>query len=118
MAELRQKENIHFDYDDDADVMYVSFGTNEPSHSEHVNDFVLLDIGLFTGLPTGFSILHCKELKEEEFKSFLGDIREMVQQQLMKKAEKRFHQKVQASNRIFNRALKEARDEKKELVEA
>ena len=44
-------------YDKEADVLYVSFGTNEPSYCEPLNNFLLLELGMFTNQPTGFRII-------------------------------------------------------------
>ena len=59
MAEKINK--MKFDYDDKADVLYVSLGTGEPSFSEEIDDHVVVDFGMYTGAPTGFQILHVKE---------------------------------------------------------
>lgn len=45
------------DYDKEADVLYVSFGTDEPSYCESLNNFVLLELGAFTRQPTGFRVI-------------------------------------------------------------
>ena len=53
MASSRQKIN----YDDKADVLYVTFGTNEPSYCEPLSNFLLLELGIFTNQPTGFRVI-------------------------------------------------------------
>jgi len=45
------------DYDKEADVLYVSFGIDEPSYCESLNSFVLLELGAFTRQPTGFRVI-------------------------------------------------------------
>lgn len=45
------------DYDKEADVLYVSFGIDEPSYCEPLNSFVLLELGAFTRQPTGFRVI-------------------------------------------------------------
>ena len=45
------------DYDKDADVLYVSFGIEEPSYCESLNSFILLELGAFTRQPTGFRVI-------------------------------------------------------------
>lgn len=60
MAE-RAENKMKFDYDQEADVLYCSFGTGEPSFSEEVDDHVVIDFGIYTGAPTGFQVLHVKE---------------------------------------------------------
>lgn len=53
MAEI----NIKFDYDKDADVLYISLGTGEPSYCEEVDDILLVEKGFETNNITGFRIL-------------------------------------------------------------
>ena len=52
--------NIDFSetYDQEDDVYYVTFKTGEPSYCVEVNDVILLEVGLFSNLPTGFRILN------------------------------------------------------------
>jgi hypothetical protein len=45
-------------YDQEDDVYYVTFKTGEPSYCVEVDDVLLLEVGLFTNLPTGFRILN------------------------------------------------------------
>ena len=58
------------DYDNEADVLYVNFGTNEPSYCEPINEFLLLEVGMFTSQPTGFRIIQPrkKNIKKIAFK--------------------------------------------------
>lgn len=49
------------DYDEFGDVLYVTFGTGEPSYCEEVDDFLLLELGIFSNLPTGFRFIGFKE---------------------------------------------------------
>lgn len=52
--------NIDFSetYDQEDDIYYVTFKTGEPSSCVEVDDELLLEVGLFTNLPTGFRILN------------------------------------------------------------
>ena len=45
-------------YDQEDDICYVTFKTGEPSYCIEVDDALLLEVGLFTNLPTGFRILN------------------------------------------------------------
>ena len=45
-------------YDAEGDTYYVTFKTGEPSYCVEVDDLLLLEVGLFTNLPTGFRILN------------------------------------------------------------
>ena len=52
--------NIDFSetYDQEDDTYYVTFKTGEPSYCLELDDVLLLELGLFTNLPTGFRILN------------------------------------------------------------
>ena len=50
-------------YDKEADVYYVTVKTGEPSIVEEHDDRLLVEIGIFTGLPTGFRILNYSKHK-------------------------------------------------------
>ena len=54
------KINIPFSeiYNEEDDVDYVSFKTAEPSYCVEVDDVLVIELGLFTNLPTGFRILN------------------------------------------------------------
>ncbi len=44
-------------YDEEADVLYVSFGGEEPCYTENLDDFLMVEVGWFSRLPRGFRIL-------------------------------------------------------------
>jgi len=48
---------IHFEYDAQADMLYVNFGVDEVSVTTEVNEDLLLDVGYYSGLVTGFRIV-------------------------------------------------------------
>ena len=70
MAKTKPNE-MKVDYDEAADVLYVSFGTGEPSFSEEIDGQILVDFGIYTGAPTGFQVLHIKETGIAEIKVML-----------------------------------------------
>jgi hypothetical protein len=45
-------------YDQEEDIYYVTVMTGEPSYVVEVDDRLLIEVGLFTDLPTGFRILN------------------------------------------------------------
>ena len=59
------KMNIPFSevYNEEDDIYYVTFKTGEPSYCLELNDVLLLEMGLFTNLPTGFRVLDFKKNK-------------------------------------------------------
>ena len=52
--------NIDFSetYDQESDTHYATFKTGEPSYCIEVDDVILLELGMFSNLPTGFRILN------------------------------------------------------------
>lgn len=56
------KTNIEVDetYDKEGDVYYVTFKTGEPSVAMEVDDMLIMEVGVFTKMPTGFRILNYK----------------------------------------------------------
>lgn len=50
------------DYDQKADVMYVSFGGSEPAYFEELSDGIFLARGLFTDKPVGTRIIGYRRL--------------------------------------------------------
>jgi len=66
-------------YDQENDVYYFTFKTGEPSYCVEVNDVLVLEIGLFTKLPTGFRILNMtkqdtKRVPLEVVRKHLADV--------------------------------------------
>ena len=62
---MAEEKNVLFiepkvNYDDDQDVLYVTFGTGEPSYCEEVDDIMLIERGFFSNKVTGFRILNAK----------------------------------------------------------
>lgn len=49
--------NIHFDFDEESDILYISLGTNEPSYCEEIDDILLVERGYFSHQITGFQIM-------------------------------------------------------------
>jgi hypothetical protein len=52
-------------YDKEDDVYYVNFGTGEPSYSVEVDDVLVVEVGMFSNLPTGYRILNRSKIKTE-----------------------------------------------------
>lgn len=51
-------------YDQEDDVYYVTVKTGEPSLVMEHDDRILFEVGIFTGMPTGFRILNFTKNKE------------------------------------------------------
>ena len=52
-------------YDQESDVYYVSFQSGEPSIVSEHDDTLLIEIGMFSGLPTGVRILNYSKHKDQ-----------------------------------------------------
>ena len=55
---MAKKEiDVRHQYDRESDVLYVRFGEQEPTYVENLDDFVLIEIGWFSGLPRGVRLI-------------------------------------------------------------
>ena len=52
-------------YDKENDVYYVSFGTGEPSYCVEVDDMLVVDVGFFSHVPTGYRILNKSKVQAQ-----------------------------------------------------
>jgi len=77
----------------------VTFNTGEPSYCEEIDDFLLLELGVFTKLPTGFRIIG---LKEQEKRLHSRIMRQKVQDAVKIQLQKH---KKRATSRIENEIL-------------
>lgn len=55
------KEGLNIDYDEDADVLYISLGQPKPAISIEVNDGDLMRVDPFTDELVGITVLDFKE---------------------------------------------------------
>jgi hypothetical protein len=63
MAKDKKIETSH-SYDKEADVLYIAFGgDDEPTYAEEVDDVIVLEIGWFTRLPKGLTVVGLKSHK-------------------------------------------------------
>jgi len=65
-------------YDRENDVYYVNFGTGEPSYCVEVDDVLVVEVGLFSSLPTGYRLLNRSKIQttrvsNQEIKRRLSD---------------------------------------------
>lgn len=65
-------------YDKEADVLYVSFGDDEPTYVDNIDDVLLIEVGCFSGLPKGFRILGARENKVQVSMVFVQQIKNRV----------------------------------------
>lgn len=57
-----QVNSINYHYDKEADVFYVNLKDDEPTYTKNIDDFIMLEIGWFSGLLRGFCLLGLKEM--------------------------------------------------------
>ena len=67
------KPKVEFEYVEEADVLYISLGTGEPSYSEEIDDVVVVDKGFFSHQITGFRLIGIRFHEIEEVKIILQD---------------------------------------------
>lgn len=77
---LKGSMNIDFSeyYDEEDDIYYVTFKTGEPSGVLELDDILLLEVGMFTGLPTGFRILNYSKHKVGGVEIALKQVRQAM----------------------------------------
>ncbi len=56
---MKVKPNV--DYDEEADVLYITFGSGEPSYGDPVDGFFLIERGMKTNQITGCQLIGIKE---------------------------------------------------------
>lgn len=101
---IRGKMNIDFSetYDLEDDTYYVTFKTGEPSYSVEMDDILLLEVGVFSNLPTGFRILNFKKhnVKAVKIKVLIKLIRKTLS-----KAPAMMHEREEAVERALEKVL-------------
>lgn len=76
----KMKSNSDFDqyYDEECDIYYVTFKTGEPSHIVELNNVILVEVGMFSSLPTGFRILNYSKSKLTNISFSVKDIHKKI----------------------------------------
>jgi hypothetical protein len=80
-------------YDQEDDTYYVTFKTGEPSYCIELDDILLLEVGIFTNLPTGFRILNFQKNKVKAVKIKVQTLLDKVQSAISDKAQPTFNQR-------------------------
>ncbi len=78
MAKRQLKVNQH--YDDEANVLYIAFGSDEPTYTENIDDIFMLEIGWFSRLPQGIRVVlpQGKKLKTVEMTLVINQMKKKV----------------------------------------
>ena len=92
-------------YDQEDDVYYVTLKTGEPSYCIEVDDILLLEVGVFTHVPTGFRILnfHKNDVKSVRIGVLIKKIRDHLVE--AEAARPRIELREQAVERALEKVL-------------
>ena len=94
-------------YDQEDDVYYVSFRTGEPSVVQEHDDTLMVEVGMFSGMPTGFRILKYTKHKTAA-NNLIQDMKALFQK-VIEAAESRIKaESAQRENRLtqfFEKAI-------------
>jgi uncharacterized protein YuzE len=71
--------DVKFDYDEDGDVLYISFGTGEPSYCDEVDDMLLVERGIITNAITGFRILDVRHHRIKSVQVWVGKMERILE---------------------------------------
>lgn len=114
MTGRTKPETIQLDCDDAADVLHVSRGTSEPSFGEEFDDLLVTDFGIYTGTPTGFQLLHVREIGIDK----VGTKLKRAHQKLLNQEGKLRSELVKKRDRLLKQAVERAGKQARNLVEA
>ncbi|MCK4418693.1 DUF2283 domain-containing protein [Candidatus Aerophobetes bacterium] len=101
------------DYDEHGDVLYVTFGTGEASYCEEIDDFLLLELGMFSNLPTGFQLIGFKEkIKQVGIKNTRIKIEGEIKVRIRKQGEpNRIKKVISDQEKTVRKAFRELTEE-------
>jgi hypothetical protein len=76
MAKGKKIEASH-SYDKEADVLYIAFGgDDEPTYGENIDDVTVLEIGWFTQLPKGLTVIGLKSHRITSIQGMVVQVRQ------------------------------------------
>ena len=103
-----------YSYDKEADVLYVSFGDDEPTYVENIDDLLLLEVGWFSGLPKGFRIMGPKyhNIKSVNMGMIIKQAKKQVRN-LMEERRKAIKQQEPVLADFFGKTLPDILQQKK-----
>ena len=88
-------------YDAETDTLYVSFGTGEPSYAEEIDDVFVVEMGMFSHLPTGFRVINFSKHKVKEI---LTAIKKVIKARI-RREEKEIYQHVRERAKQLERGV-------------
>ena len=91
-------------YDQEDDIYYVTMKTAEPSFTEEVDDVLLVELGMFTNMPTGFRILNYtkNKMKVEAFKEAFKEVCKAAGLRKLKSSKDRLRQIERRADKFFD----------------
>lgn len=97
--------NIDFSerYDQETDIYYVTFKTGEPSFVKELDDVLLLEIGIFTHMPTGFRVLNYSKRNVAGIQFHIVEAKKAL-----KETERSIPSRIEERSREFQTALESA----------
>ena|SRR2546423_12694294 len=91
-------------YDPEDDVMYVSFKTGEPSYCIEIDDLIMIEVGEFSKMPTGFRILQYHKKRDrivQTIKELSTKLKETIAQQARNSIQQREAAAEQALGKVL-----------------
>ena len=73
--------DVKFDYDEDGDVLYISFGTGEPSYCDEVDGMLLVERGIITNAIIGFRILDVRHHRIKSVQIWVGKMERILEKE-------------------------------------
>ena len=101
--------NISHHYDDDADILYIDFGSNEPCFSEEIDGFVMIDVGWFSKLPQGIQVIspRARRLRAVNLRLIVQQV-EAKCKALMEQQAKQIHSQEPILHNVLGNVLSQA----------
>jgi hypothetical protein len=77
---MAEKIKITHHYDEDADILYIDFGSDEPCFTEDLDGVLMIDIGWFSKLPRGAKIISPKARRLRSFSMIIARVEKSCKQ--------------------------------------
>ena len=102
MADLKPRA-LDVSYDDETDVLHVTFGSGEPSYVKNMDDFFLMELGIYSQLPTGFQLVGPRK---KGIKSFTMAMRAFKRREPL--MERQYRQSMRTREGLIREAFRQA----------
>lgn len=81
---MEERIKISHHYDEEADILYIDFGSNEPCFTEDIDGVVMLEIGWFSKMPRGLKVIGPKShnMKSFNFQLIIRKCKDLLQNQV------------------------------------